>query len=160
MLKELLLRKANENDIKDLQSIFFETIYIINSKHYTKQQILVWASAANEQEKWNEIIKTQLVLIAEINQTTVGFITLTKESCVDLLYVHKDYQRRGIAKAIYREIEKECIRQSHKIIKANVSITARPFFENMGFEMIAEQTVIRKGVALINYKMEKELPVK
>ncbi len=43
-----------------------------------------------------------------------------------------------------------------KIIRvyAEVSITARPFFEKQGFIVTKEQTVLLEGVSLTNYKME------
>ena len=42
-----------------------------------------------------------------------------------------------------------------KRIFVDVSITAKPFFEKMGFSVLREQIIIRKGVELKNYPMEK-----
>ncbi len=49
------------------------------------------------------------------------------------------------------------IQKEIKRIFAEVSITARPFFEKQGFTVAEEQTVVLRGVKLINYKMEKYL---
>ena len=51
------------------------------------------------------------------------------------------------------------IAHSQKISKifAEVSITARPFFEKHGFTVTEEQKVSIKGVEFINFKMEKVL---
>ncbi|WP_084085316.1 GNAT family N-acetyltransferase [Chryseobacterium sp. YR221] len=76
---------------------------------------------------------------------------------IDLLFVHKDYQHQGIAKALYTQIEQEALQQEASILNADVSKTAKPFFEKMGFKVNAEQTVHLKGVDLINYKMSKNL---
>jgi putative acetyltransferase len=35
-----------------------------------------------------------------------------------------------------------------------VSITARPFFERFGWTVLAEQTVVVRGVTFVNYRME------
>jgi hypothetical protein len=43
-------------------------------------------------------------------------------------------------------------------IEADVSITAVPFFEENGFEVIKEQYVERNCVKLKNFKMIKSLP--
>ena len=40
---------------------------------------------------------------------------------------------------------------------SDVSKTARQFFEKVGFEVIEEQSVVRKNVELTNYKMKKKL---
>ena len=37
----------------------------------------------------------------------------------------------------------------------HASITARPFFERRGYVMVEEQRVLRKGVCLSNYIMQK-----
>ncbi|HBV14092.1 GNAT family N-acetyltransferase [Chryseobacterium carnipullorum] len=58
---------------------------------------------------------------------------------------------------MYTFIEQEAILRKQKILTADVSKTAKPFFEKMGFKMIREQTVDVKGIGLTNYKMEKEL---
>lgn len=40
---------------------------------------------------------------------------------------------------------------------AEVSITARPFFERHGFVVLTEQQVLVREVALTNYRMERWL---
>lgn len=74
---------------------------------------------------------------------------------LDRLYVHAAYQRRGAASAIFRTLENRA-RQLHiTTITTDASITAKPFFERHGFQTIAAQTVYRHGIALNNFKMEK-----
>lgn len=40
-------------------------------------------------------------------------------------------------------------------ITTYASITARPFFEKRDYQVIKENQVLRDGIILINYKMEK-----
>jgi putative acetyltransferase len=40
------------------------------------------------------------------------------------------------------------------LIFSEVSITARLFFETWRFKAITQQTIVKKGVELTNYKME------
>ena len=44
----------------------------------------------------------------------------------------------------------------HRIF-AEVSITAKSFFEKYGFVVVTEQVVYKKGIGLTNYKMERIL---
>jgi putative acetyltransferase len=37
------------------------------------------------------------------------------------------------------------------------SITAKPFFEHHGYQVTQPQTVVRRNVKLVNYKMTKTL---
>ena len=40
-------------------------------------------------------------------------------------------------------------------LSAEVSITAKPFFESRGFTVSEKQVVIQRGVEMINYKMHR-----
>jgi putative acetyltransferase len=75
----------------------------------------------------------------------------------DLLYVHKDYQRRGVALRLLEKILEKARELGLAGIDVEASITARSFFEKHNFRMLEEQTVFVKGVALLNYKMRLEL---
>ena len=48
--------------------------------------------------------------------------------------------------------EAECSKMT-----SDVSITALPFFEKRGYRVVRRQEVERKGVILVNFKMEKAL---
>ncbi len=56
-----------------------------------------------------------------------------------------------------QEIEKEAIEKLISRAYAEVSITARSFFEAKGFQTVKQQTVQIRGVELINFVMEKLL---
>lgn len=73
---------------------------------------------------------------------------------LDRLYVHKDYQRQGIATAICDALEGA---SSAEKFVTHASITAKPFFEQRGYMALKEQQVERRGVLLTNYVMEKKL---
>ncbi len=103
------------------------------------------------------VIKGQYVLIAETENQIVGFSTLDQGNYIDLLFVHQEYQHQGIASLLYAKMEEEALRHGQKQLTADVSKTARPFFEKAGFQMLKEQTVNVKGVDLTNYKMVKNL---
>ncbi|MDR3711665.1 MAG: GNAT family N-acetyltransferase [Puia sp.] len=76
---------------------------------------------------------------------------------LDLLYVHKDCQRRGVAGRLLFRILETARELGLTGIDVEASITARPFFEKHNFRMSGEQTVYVKGIALLNYKMHLEL---
>ena len=76
---------------------------------------------------------------------------------LDRLYVHRDHQRQGIAKAIVSELEAQATASGISVFTTHASITAKPFFENRGYVSVSERKVIRSGVELTNYAMEKRL---
>ncbi len=68
------------------------------------------------------------------------------------MYVHKDYQRQGVATAICNELEQ--VFEVDKII-THASITAKAFFKKRGYKAVKKQQVKRQGVFLTNFVMEK-----
>ena len=93
-----------------------------------------------------------LTIVAIENNEIVGFGDIDESGYLDRLFVHREHQREGIASAICDKLEQAV---SIRKITTHSSITARPFFEHRGYRVIREQTVIRNGIALTNFIMEK-----
>jgi putative acetyltransferase len=74
-----------------------------------------------------------------------------------MLYVNKDFQGNGLAKLLLSEIELEAFRLKEPLLISDVSITAKPFFEKSGFQILQEQNVIVQGIEFVNYRMQKSL---
>lgn len=153
----IIVRKGNEADLPEMLQLFAATIDAVCGKDYTSQQLEAWKSGAENEQRWMKVIRDQYVVIALTENKIAGFCTLDQGNYIDLLFVHKDEQQKGIASILYQEIEKEAFRQHEKQLTADVSKTARPFFEKIGFQVFQEQEVNVKGVNLTNYKMIKSL---
>ncbi|MCS4301727.1 GNAT family N-acetyltransferase [Chryseobacterium sp. BIGb0232] len=154
---KIILREGNQYDLPEMLQLFKDTITTVCNKDYNTDQLEAWKSGADNQERWEKVISKQYILIAESENKMAGFCTLDQGNYIDLLFIHKDYQHQGIASKLYRLIEKEALQQNQKFLTADVSKTAKPFFERMNFKIIQEQIVSVKGVDLVNYKMEKSL---
>ena len=74
-----------------------------------------------------------------------------------MLYVHPAYGRRGIGAALLAHAEAQARTQNLKRLYAAASITARPVFIRAGFQVLAEQSVVRRETRFTNYVVEKEL---
>lgn len=150
-------RKATISDLQEMQEMYVETIKWVCKNDYNPLQINAWISGLNDTERWLKVLHSQFVLLAIIENKIVGYGTLKDGNYIDFFCVHKDFQRQKIADKIFNELEAEARKENAKTITADVSITAKPFFEHKGFITKAEQKNIRLGVELINYKMEKSL---
>ncbi|MDR3286183.1 MAG: GNAT family N-acetyltransferase [Prevotellaceae bacterium] len=157
MTKQTILRIGKLDDLLELQQLFVDTVSTICRADYNDEQIKAWISGIEDTERWQGILTQQYVLIAEDKQRIVGFGSLDKGNYIDMLYVHKDRQNQRIAYQIYNEIEKEAKRQKQTFLTSDVSLTAKSFFEKMGFNTISQQTIIKQGIELINFKMTKVL---
>ena len=153
----IIIRKGVDDDLPEMLQLFTATIDEVCKKDYNLQQLEAWKSGAENEERWRQVIRNQYVVVAVTEDKITGFCTLDKGNYIDLLFVHKNFQHKGIATLLYHQIEKEALLNNEKELTADVSKTARLFFEKSGFQVVQEQTVHVKGVALINYKMVKHL---
>ena len=150
------IRKATAEDINELSELYYETITTINSKDYNEEQIKAWASTADRTENLLRRINEQHFFVAESDDKKItGFASLDKPGYLDLLYVHKNFQHRGVATLLLQEIFNTANELNISKLQTDASITAKPFFEKHGFKTVQQQTVKIKDVELINYKMEK-----
>jgi len=148
----MVIREYQPLDCEVLAELFYNTVHTVNVKDYTKEQLDVWATGNVDLEKWNQSFEEHYSLVAIDDEEIVGFGDINKAGYLDRLYVHSEYQRKGIATAICNQLE-------HAVqgnIVTHASITARPFFEKRGYRVMKEQQVKRQGVLLTNFIMEKE----
>lgn len=148
----MFLRKYNTSDCEYLAELFYQTVHNVNTKDYTKEQLDVWATGNVNLNEWDKSFLEHFTIVAVKNEVIVGFGDIDKTGYLDRLYVHKDYQRQGIASAICDKLEQSA--KGNKIT-THASITAKPFFEQRGYKTIREQQVMRKGIFLTNFVMEK-----
>ncbi len=152
------IRYYKPSDVKELASIFYHTIHQINSRDYTQEQINAWAPAstletAGWQKKWEQLVP----LVAVCDERVAGFAEFESNGHIDCFYVHHEFQGQGVGFALMKEIHNIAQQNNIQRIFAEVSITAKPFFQRQGFSVIREQIVTIRGVALTNYVMEKLL---
>ncbi|WP_027722904.1 GNAT family N-acetyltransferase [Maridesulfovibrio zosterae] len=154
----MIIRKAEHKDVNQIVHIFHETIHQINCEHYSPEQIQAWSPDYPESEKWyQKRIQAQTTFIAEKNSIILGFGEFESNGHLDCLYCHNEYIRQGIGSALLKRIEKEAFMLGMKTIYTESSITALPFFEAHDFTISKEQYVLRAGIMLKNFKMEKIL---
>ena len=147
----MIIRKYRSSDCKELIALFYNTVHMVNAKDYTKEQLDAWATGQVDMENWNQSLLEHYSIVALDDGMIVGFGDIDKTGYLDRLFVHADYQRKGVATAICNQLE--------QVIQGNIvthaSITARPFFEKRGYQVIKEQQVERQGIFLTNFVMEK-----
>lgn len=151
------IRQATPADLPQITQLFYETIQTINSKDYPQDQIDDWSSWHTEYPKWREKMADQYFIVATRNRTITGFASLAPTGYLDLMFIHKDYQRQGIASLLLAELERKALQQRNPEITTEASITAKPFFERHGFTVRQKQRKQSRHKTLENYLMAKPL---
>ena len=146
------IRAYQPVDCKALAELFYNTIHTVNAKDYTKDQLDAWADGTIDLEKWNQSLAEHFSFVVLDGKKIIGFGDIDNTGYLNRLFVHPDYQRKGVASVICNQLE-QSVQGS---IVTHASITAKPFFEKRGYNVVKEQQVDRKGVLLTNFVMKKE----
>ena len=145
------IRLYKEADLPELVRLFHDTVHLVNIRHYSPEQVNVWAPEDIDYTAWHRSLSIHYTLVALDGDRVVGFGDIADNGYLDRLYVHHAYQRQGIGSALCDKLEGAVAGQ---IIYTHASITAAPFFRKRGYKVMKQQTVVRNGVELVNYVME------
>ena len=148
----MILRPYRPEDLPEIAALFYDTVHSVNARDYSPLQLWAWATGYVDLAAWDRRYRESETLIAEIFDKIIGFGNMEPEGYLDMLYVHRDFQHRGVASAICDALE-----GAHPgvIFTTHASVTARPFFERRGYLVVRRQTILRRGVELTNFVMEK-----
>lgn len=145
----MFIREYQSSDCEEIIKLFDNTVHTVNAKDYTKEQLDAWATGRVDLNKWDQSLREHYSLVAVENEMIVGFGDIDKSGYLDRLFVHEDYQGKGIGTMICNRLEQAV---SGSVI-THASITAKTFLEKRGYRVVKEQQVERKGVFLTNFEM-------
>lgn len=159
MNSSISITTFNETDTSSVLELFYDTVHTTGKNQYTQEQLNAWApSKTLNMESWKERFLASQTLVAKNGSTIVGFGNLENQgTSIDMVYVHKDWQRKGIATALLEKLEAILIQNGLFEANVEVSLMARPFFEHMGYRWIMDNRKMKNGVELFNFVMKKEL---
>ena len=156
MTTKIIIRNYCTEDTQALANIYYNTIHRINIQHYTKEQVDVWAPTSSlETEGWAKKFSRTIPIIATVEDEIIGFAEFEPNGHIDCFYCHHDWIGKGVGSALMKEILQRAKDNHIRLIFSEVSISAKPFFEKWGFRIVIQQTIVRKGIELINFKMER-----
>ncbi len=158
MKTDFTIRIARLSDALEIKDLFQDTVLNINKRDYSKAEVEDWASCGNDLSHIKEMIKTHYFIVA-VNQQSqiVGFSSITPQGYLHFMFVHKDFQGKGIATILLNEIEQHATATGIMRITSEVSLTARPFFEKRGYVVEVEQKCKANRLFLTNFWMAKRL---
>jgi putative acetyltransferase len=154
----ILIKNYEEKDAIHLVYIYFNTIHKINAKDYSPDQVNAWAPITSlETGAWIKKWQKTPPIVAMIKEEIVGFAEFEDNGHIDCFYCHHEFQGVGVGTVLINAIENKARKNNIPKIFAEVSLTAKPFFEAKGFNIVKKQIVNLRGVALTNFVMEKIL---
>lgn len=151
MKNKIEIRLYKSNDIDEIIQMFKDSISSACKNDYSAQEIEGRINAL-DRDKLQDSFLNSYSIVAVIDGIIVGFGNIDIENrYLDCLYVIPKFYRSGIASRICEDLESKV----SGAISVHSSKTAKAFFLNRGYRLIAEQTVIRNDIKLTNYLLMK-----
>ncbi|TWT84577.1 putative N-acetyltransferase YafP [Planctomycetes bacterium CA13] len=148
------IRLYRTDDADALLSLFRDTVFRVNCRDYTPQQLEAWAPAEVSLDAWRERFNNRVAIVIETDAEIAGFADMTLAGHLDRLFVSADHQRRGVGKMLVDELKIRASELGIADISTDASITARPFFVAQGFTVVRQQSVLCREQQLMNFKMQ------
>lgn len=142
---------------RQIADLFHASIHWVAGRDYTAEELAVWAPSPIDYVHWLERLnqKQPIVAIDSYDKTVLGFAELDPDGHIDCFYVHPDHHRKGVGRALMQAIDRMAAGAGLHRLFAEVSITAKPFFLQMGFTVVRPNLAARGGMMLKNYIMER-----
>lgn len=150
------IRDYRSEDAEATRAVFLQAVTVTAAVDYSAEQIAAWARPRSLDD-WAAAMERRAGIVAAVDAEIAGFSDVSVDGYVDMLFVSPRFTRRGIATALLAEIERRARDAETPALSADVSVTARPFFEQAGFVVEAEQHPVVDGVELTNFRMTKQL---
>jgi len=153
----ITIRDYREEDAPTLWAIHHYTIRNINVRDYSQAQIEAWAPDNFDLHVWQKRVDALNPFIATMDGVIVGYTDLQLDGLIDHFFCHHEFQGRGVGKALMNHVFNVGKQKDIKRFYSHVSITARPFYERMGFSVAKEQLMEVRGQKLKNFLMIKNI---
>ena len=151
------LRPFLGEDTPMLAAIFVAAIEELTGEDYSQAQQEAWAAAAEDEEQFGQKLASELTLIATLQNSPVGFVSLKGPDHIDMLYVHPGASGQGVASMLCEALEKLAGGRGAKALTVDASDNAEGFFAKRGYLAKQRNTVTVNGEWLANTTMQKTL---
>lgn len=153
----MFLRPFRFPDKRRLQQLYYDTMHHVVAKDYSSEHIKALAPEEPDREMWSQLDRQECFLV-EYKQQILGFASMDELGRLAFLYVHKEYQNKGIASTLLKQLERLARKKQLQQITVETGVTAKSFFEAKGFTILDEQEQTLKAKPFITYRMVKKLP--
>ena len=154
------LRPFLPEDTPLLAEIFRASIEELTEDDYNPAQQEAWAAEADDLEAFAERLGKHLALIATLEGSPVGFITLDSPTAIGLFYVHPAAAGQGAGAMLYDAIERIAGSRGAPHLSVDASDSAREFFARRGFSAERRNSISVGNEWISNTTMKKRLAAK
>lgn len=151
------IRLFQEKDINQIAELFYHCVHNVCKDDYTPEALEAWAPKDMDVLRLKSSLQKNHTLVVEDNDEVVAFGDMGDTGYLDRLYVREDYLGKGIGRLLLDRFEKYAKVKGIVFMNTSASITSLEFFKAMGYYVVTNQMVERRGVRIKRILMEKKL---
>jgi putative acetyltransferase len=155
----MLIRAFRNQDAEALAELFHSSVRKAGLRDYNLDQVEAWSPARPDPCRYIERgLEDRTFLVAvDDRDEPVAYGDLKADGHIDHLYCRPDVIGTGVASALYDKLEAAARQRGLSRITVNASEAARRLFLKKGFWIVRRNDLVRKGVPIHNFAMEKPL---
>jgi putative acetyltransferase len=142
---------------KALADLFTRSVHELARQEYSTEQLYAWAPEPVDYLYWKYRCELKRPFLYKVGKSVAGFIELDPDGHIDCHYVHPDFTRQGIGSALLLHVIDIAQHLSLPRLYVEASHLIKPLYLKQGFICLRTNQVIRNGVQLENWIMEKIL---
>ena len=142
-----LIRRLEISEIEDALSLVWEVFLEYEAPEYSEEGIRTFENTIIKSVEFKNrfLSGDQIMLGAFHEKRLIGVLSISIRNHISLLFVHKDYHRKGVATSLFKNLVNELKNRDVKKVTLNSSRYGIPFYHKIGFkELDIEQ--VRDGI--------------
>lgn len=146
-----------EQHIPDLLALFEQSVRRLGPEHYSPEQVEQWAQGARHPGLASQL-REHHGWVMEQEGMPLGFVTLSDDGHLSLLYVSADHQRQGLGGLLLEQALQAASQLGLHNLTTEASAFSLALFLRHGFEQAGLETVERGGVSFVRHRLYCRLP--
>ncbi|MBC7960525.1 MAG: GNAT family N-acetyltransferase [Vallitaleaceae bacterium] len=152
MVKEIQYEPLKSGEMGQVENLVKQVFNEYIAADYSEVAVMDFNLFCTSENIQSRIIQqNHQVFVAKNQEQVVGVIETRDESHICMLFVHKQYQRKGIAKAL--------LLMAFPYTNREITVNASPFaviiYQKLGFTKITEE-IVRNGITYIPMMREEK----
>ncbi|MGL5450976.1 MAG: GNAT family N-acetyltransferase [Aeromonas sp.] len=154
ILRVVLLQKSH---IASLVTLYEQSVLQRGPEHYSAPQVAAWAHTARQPDFARQL-REHDGWVAEHAGHALGFVTLSQDGHLSLLYVSAQHQRQGLGTLLLSTALAGARSREMTLITTEASAFSYRLFLQHGFTLTGLESVTREGVIFTRHRLHCYLP--
>ena len=146
-----------EQHIPALLALFEQSVRRLGPEHYSPEQVEQWAQGARHPGLASQL-REHHGWVMEQEGMPLGFVTLSDDGHLSLLYVSADHPRQGLGGLLLERALQAASQLGLHRLTTEASAFSLALFLRHGFEQAGLETVERGGVSFVRHRLYCRLP--